>query len=87
MKVKVVGFFGFIPESPWHHRGVNIDREDQMKMWQRFQVEVPGDVFDALADLSRKERRPIRQHAGYLIEQAVLREAEKVTDKAIPVPA
>ncbi len=57
-----------------------------METWQRFQVEVPGDVFDALTDLSHKARRPIRQQAGYLIEQAVLREAEKEADKAIPVP-
>lgn len=56
-----------------------------MKMWQRFQVEVPGDVFDALADLSRKERRPIRQQAGYLIEQAILREVNTPTAELVAV--
>ena len=44
---------------------------------RRFLVEVSQIAFDRLAEQARRERRPLKDQAAWLIERAVLR----------PVPA
>lgn len=43
--------------------------------WQIFQIKIRPEAFDALQDEALRARRGVREHAAFLLEEILLREA------------
>jgi hypothetical protein len=56
-----------------------------MEPWRRLQVEIPAATFDALREDAQRERRSVREHAGYLLERLLT--GPGPSDARIPAPA
>ena len=54
---------------------------------RRLNITLHDRAWDALADAAIRERRSVKEHAAWVVEQNVLRKAEKEAAKAVPVPA
>ena len=47
-------------------------QEDVLADYRRFQIEISSYAFDALRAAARRDRRDIKEHAAWLLEQVLL---------------
>lgn len=53
-----------------------------MQTWRRFQIEIRPEAFEELASEAARNRRSVREQAGWTLEQALL--GSRRTPSALP---